>query len=112
MMYESTQRIRINNNKTSSVEQIQVMGDDLEVSTIPSNPGRQVRQASHIFVHLGYISRSYVNDIAVIRVLEPFYVTPTFFPVELASETPVNDLSCAVAGWGAVKEVQSYNFIL
>lgn len=84
------------------------MGDDLEVSAIPSNPGRQVRQVSHIFVHLEYNSESYVNDIAVIRVLEAFYVTLTFYPVELTFETPVNDLRCAVAGWGAVKEVQSY----
>lgn len=88
------------------------MGDDLEVSAIPSNPGRQVRQASHIFVHLEYNTESYVNDIAVIRVLEPFYVTLTFHPVERTSETPANDLGCAVAGWGAVKEVQPYNFLL
>lgn len=87
------------------------MGDDLEVSAIPSNPGRQMRQASHIFVHLNYNSKTLVNDIAVIRVLEPFYVTLTFFPVERASETPANDLGCAVAGWGSAKEVQSYNYI-
>lgn len=87
------------------------MGDDLEVSVTPSNPGRQVRQASHIFVHLEYNPDSFLNDIAVIRVIEPFYVTLTFHPVERASETPANDLGCAVAGWGAVKEVLTYNFV-
>lgn len=95
-----------------SFDQIQVMGDDLEVSTIPSNPGRQVRQASHIFVHLEYNPESLVNDIAVIRVAEPFFVSITFYPVELATETPANDLGCAVAGWGAVKEVLTFNFHL
>lgn len=47
---------------------VQLMGDDLEVGQIPANPGRQVRQAQLIFVHLDYNPDNLLNDIAIIRV--------------------------------------------
>lgn len=47
--------------------QIQIMGDDLLI-TRQGSSSRQVRYVSHIFVHTGYNAKSFINDIAVIRV--------------------------------------------
>lgn len=43
------------------------MGDDISTTEITNN-NRQIRIGSIIFIHIGYNSRTFDNDIAMIRV--------------------------------------------
>lgn len=65
---------------------------------------RQIRLPSRIFVHPYYKHATLENDVAVLRVSVPFYVTNLFGPVARSAATPVYYKKCMVAGWGATEE--------
>lgn len=79
------------------------MGADLSILSTGAAT-RQLRLVSHIFVHVGYNIKSMLNDVAVVRVQQPFRHTQTFHPVALAGGTPPTATLCHVAGWGATVE--------
>lgn len=87
------------------------MGDDLSILSAGSS-SRQIRLISHIFVHVGYNIQSMRNDIAVIRLSQPFRPTNTFHPVPMANRTPPTQTLCHVAGWGATVENGTANAYL
>lgn len=83
------------------------MGNDLLI-TATGSPTRQVRRASHVFVHSQFNLVTLINDIAVIRIEPPFILNNTFFrPTTVSTSSPADLTVCNVAGWGAVKEVIS-----
>lgn len=79
------------------------MGDDLSIQSVGSIR-RQTRRVSHIFVHTGFNLSTMLNDVAVVRVEQPFWPTDTFRAAELANATPAANTTCHVAGWGATVE--------
>lgn len=82
------------------------MGNDLLITAIGS-ASRQVRFASHIFVHTQFNLVTLINDVAVVRVEPPFTLNyTTFRPMTMSNSPPADYVVCSVAGWGAVREVE------
>lgn len=79
------------------------MGDDTSIQRWGSDR-RQIRFASHFFVHPSFNPWTYDADIAVIRVSVPFTQSPTFRAVPRSLATPPDDLRCQLAGWGVTAE--------
>jgi len=77
-----------------------LIGDVLNLAIITAS--RQARTATHVFVHPSYNIDYVLNDIAVIRVSQPFIASSTFAPVGRALITPETGVSCSVGGWGAL----------
>jgi trypsin len=69
---------------------IRLMGDDVSITPVASR-SRQIRFASHIFVHPRYSSWTMANDIAVVRVSVQFTRTTTFQPLNMNQHSPVPD---------------------
>lgn len=86
------------------------MGGDLVVSRTGYTT-RQIRLPSRIFVHPYYKHATLENDVAVLRMSVPFYVTNLFGPITRSAATPVYYKKCMVAGWGATEEA-CYNINL
>lgn len=87
------------------------MGDDLTISVVSGNQNRQLRQATHVFVHPEYNLYTYDHNVAVIRTQLPFTATATFNPVTRPADSPAANTPCTVAGWGATSNVLlSFNF--
>lgn len=80
------------------------MGDDILIEPSASQI-RQIRVASHIFVHPKYSINTLENDIAVIRLSTAFIRSNSFHPIPRAAITPTPNERCRVAGWGATVEV-------
>lgn len=74
------------------------MGDDLSIQRWGSHT-RQIRTATHLFVHPSFNVRTYSADIAVVRTLTPFVQTPTLRAVPRSFNTPFDNLNCNLAGW-------------
>lgn len=81
------------------------MGDDLTISVISGNLNRQLRAASHVFVHPEYNLYTYDHNVAVIRTDLPYALTGTFGPARRAMVSPPNNNLCMVAGWGSTFNV-------
>lgn len=82
------------------------MGDDLSVALNTDNKSdsRQIRLVAEIFAHPKFNPHSMLNDVAIIRLAQPFATTATFRPVRLSTDTPPSGAFCKVAGWGRTKE--------
>jgi Trypsin len=78
--------------------QIRLMGDDTSIQRWGS-PSRQLRFASHLFVHPSFNVRTYDADLAVVRVSNPFSQTANLRPQPRAFTTPIDNLNCNLAGW-------------
>ncbi|XP_055301714.1 trypsin eta-like [Sitodiplosis mosellana] len=91
-----------------------VMGDDLTV-TLHGNETRQRRKIVHFVPHPEFSRETFQNDIAVIRVDEPFKVTETFGPMHRSNSTPTKGIRCTVVGWGYTSNSEdsdiSYNLL-
>ena len=74
------------------------MGDDTSIQRFGSS-SRQIRFASHIFVHPDFNLRTYIADIAVIRVSTAFTQTATLAPLQRTFFTPADNTNCNLAGW-------------
>jgi Trypsin len=74
------------------------MGDDTSIQRWGS-PYRQLRGATHLFVHPDFNLRTYSSDIAVIRVDHPFTATNRLRPLPRSIATPLDDITCHLAGW-------------
>lgn len=87
------------------------MGDDLTISVTSANPNRQLREATHVFVHPEYNLYTYDHNVAVIRTNLPYTITATFNPVDRSADSPPIGTQCSVAGWGSTSNVLiSFNF--
>lgn len=75
------------------------MADDLSILSRNPAPSRQIRFATHIFVHPGYDDFTYANDIAIVRVSVPFTQTATLRAVPRSTFTPPDNQACHLAGW-------------
>ena len=75
------------------------MGDDLTILMRGASTRRQIRFASHLFVHPNFNIDTYANDIGVIRTSVPFYQTPTFRAIPRSITTPADNQLCHLAGW-------------
>lgn len=82
------------------------MGDDLTLSVVSGNQNRQLRNATHVFVHPEYNLDRLDHNIAVVRT-EPFTVSPTFNPVVRPQDSPPANTQCSIAGWGHIFEVMT-----
>lgn len=93
-----------------------LMGDDLTISVISGNPNRQLRGATHVFVHPELNFLTFDNNVAIIRTDTPFLVSLTFNPVFRPDDSPQVNTECSVAGWGSISNVccvfKSNNFHL
>lgn len=70
------------------------------------SPLEQTRPVLSVYVHSGYNPRTLENDIALVRVQEPFQLNQWTAPACLPSlgYSPRNDTLCTVVGWGNVQE--------
>lgn len=84
------------------------MGDDLTISVISGNPNRQLREASHVFVHPEYNLYTYDHNIAVVRTNLPFTISATFGTSLRALDPPAVNTQCRVAGWGSISNVRQF----
>jgi len=91
-----------------------VMGDDLSVS-FGGSETRQLRKVMHFVPHPEFSRETFQNDIAVIRVDEPFSVTENFGPMHRSTSTPKEGTRCTVVGWGYTSSDEnsdiSYNLL-
>lgn len=78
------------------------MGDDLTISIISGNPNRQLRSASHVFVHPEFNLQTLDHNVAVIRTTLPYTESATFRPVDRPADSPIVNMQCSVAGWGSI----------
>lgn len=85
------------------------MGDDLTISVISNNPNRQLRVATHVFVHPELNSLTFDNNLAIIRTDGPFIVSETFNPVFRPDDSPPVNSECSVAGWGSIFNVMLFS---
>lgn len=76
-----------------------VMGDDTSVA-IKGNETRQRRKVVHFVPHPEFDKRTFKNDVAVIRVDEPFRITETFGAMRRSKQTPEIGTNCTIVGWG------------
>lgn len=76
------------------------MGDDISIGSV-KGPKRQIRIASHIFVHTNYNIATMKNDIGVVRLSKPFVLTDTFQPITYGTIATEPNKLCSVSGWGA-----------
>ena len=74
------------------------MGDDVSIQRHGAAT-RQVRFASHIFVHPSFNIDTYGSDIAVIRVSQSFQQTGTLRAFPRSFSTPPDGVNCNLAGW-------------
>lgn len=81
------------------------MGDDLSLSVETGNANRQLRGASHVFVHPQFNLGRTEHDIAIIRVNQTFNPSITFNPVARGQDTPAVSTTCSIAGWGRTSQV-------
>ncbi|XP_037041047.1 trypsin-like [Bradysia coprophila] len=89
-----------------------LMGDDLTISVISGNANRQIRLATHVFVHPEFNLNRTEHDIAVIRVNETFTPSITFNPVPRGQDSPGVNTQCSVAGWGSTAQSAGNSFTL
>lgn len=80
------------------------MGDDLSIQRWGS-PTRQIRVASHLFVHPSFNVRTYDADIAVIRVTVPFMQTASLRALPRSFSTPFDNINCNLGGWSVLTEI-------
>lgn len=78
------------------------MGDDLSISVISGNPNRQLRSASHVFVHPEFNLQTLDHNVAVIRTNLPYTQSATFNTVIRPTDSPPVNTQCIVAGWGSI----------
>lgn len=74
------------------------MGDDLSIQRWGAD-SRQIRFASHLFVHPSFGVRTFNADIAVVRTSVPFTTTNTLRALPRSFTTPMETLSCNLGGW-------------
>lgn len=77
------------------------MGDDLKIKRSAASARRQCRDISKIVVHkrFSYSSGIPTNDIAIIKVAKPFFLTETFSPVNVSKSRAVDNEPCRVGKW-------------
>ncbi|XP_071050965.1 transmembrane protease serine 9-like [Onthophagus taurus] len=76
-----------------------VVGD---INLLENTDSTEYRTVTHIFTHPDFNQSTFENDIAVIRVSEPFEAwTQDIKAIELAETSPEAYSSCIVSGWGA-----------
>lgn len=85
------------------------MGDDLSISVQTGNQNRQLRSASHVFVHPEYNLYTYDHNVAVVRVSLSFSASTTFNPVSRPQDSPPANTQCAIAGWGNIFHVNCFH---
>lgn len=78
------------------------MGDDLTISVVSGNQNRQLRSASHVFVHPEFNLNTLDHNVAVVRTDLPYNESPTFNPVSRPTDSPPPNTQCSVAGWGSI----------
>ena len=83
-----------------------MLGNDLSIQRF-GNPARQIRFATHIFVHIEYNPWTYANDIGVVRTSVPFVQTPHLRAIPRAFNSPADHSRCQLAGWGVTVETNS-----
>lgn len=90
------------------------MGEDLSINVVSGNQNRQLREASHVFVHPEYNLHTYDHNIAVIRTKLPYAISATFGTSLRALDSPQVAQTCRVAGWGSTSNVMLFqlNFIM
>lgn len=81
------------------------MGDDLSISVMTGNPNRQLRSATHVFVHPEFNLLTSDHNIAIIRVDASYTTSATFNPVSRPQDSPPVNTQCSIAGWGAISDV-------
>lgn len=74
------------------------MGDDLSIENRAAS-SRQIRFATHLFVHPNYDVDTLANDIAVVRVSVAFTQTLSLRPMPRATSTPTPNQVCHLGGW-------------
>lgn len=84
------------------------MGDDLTISEVSENLNRQLRNASHVFVHPEYNLFTYDHNVAVIRTDLPYTISTTFGTVLRSLDSPQVNQICRVAGWGSTSNVRLF----
>lgn len=72
------------------------MGDDLKLKAYSSTSHRQFRNVRKIVVHEKYDPEIQQNDVALIIVDKPFYLTDTFRSVNVTDAGPVDDETCRI----------------
>lgn len=74
------------------------MADDTSIQTHGAAT-RQIRFPSHFFLHPSFDVVTYTADIAVVRTSVAFAQTTTLRPLPRSFNTPMERLSCNLAGW-------------
>lgn len=82
------------------------MGGASNIS-VAESPGslRQIRNATHLFVHLQFDRSTKENDLAILRTDKRFKSNDYLDIIEIKSDGPEKTLSCDFAGWGRTGEV-------
>ncbi|KAJ6642534.1 Chymotrypsin-1 [Pseudolycoriella hygida] len=70
------------------------------VGTSQLTEGGQVYDVGQTFYHTDYISKSLINDIAVLLVTSPITFGPSVQPISLSSTNPPTGVSLVLTGWG------------
>ncbi|XP_036286294.1 kallikrein-15 [Pipistrellus kuhlii] len=67
----------------------------------------QLRTVVRIIPHPGYVARTHVNDLMLLRLARPARVSPRVRPATLPARCPRPGDPCVVSGWGLVSGYES-----
>ncbi|KAK9686538.1 Trypsin [Popillia japonica] len=88
------------NDKVLTASIVSVRVGDLYTNSISTTT--VTKSVKYIFVHEKYNSYAITNDIAILRVSDPFNFTPYTNKVNLTSTRPATNVNCVVSGWGTL----------
>lgn len=67
----------------------------------------QLRTVTRIIPHPGYVARTHLHDLMLLRLARPARLSPQVRPVSLPTSCPQTGESCVVSGWGLVSAYES-----
>lgn len=77
---------------------------NISVAIYPESP-RQIRNATHLFVHLQFDRSTKENDLAILRTDKRFKSNDYLDIIEIVASKPIETVKCDFAGWGRTGEV-------
>lgn len=67
----------------------------------------QLRTVSRIIPHPGYLARTHLHDLMLVRLAQPARLSPHVRPVSLPRHCPQAGEPCVVSGWGLVSAYEA-----
>ncbi|KAI7815153.1 Serine protease [Rhyzopertha dominica] len=95
------------NNQLITTDVVTVVVGDLYVNQ--TSPESVTKALDSVYVHEAYDANTIVNDIALLRIADPFGEwTKLIKSIALASTRPDDNTPCVVSGWGYTAEAGNY----